>query len=300
MSSATLSNKQLAYRVSVVSIIINILLVAAKMGAGIMAHSHALLSDAVHSLSDVIGTIFVIIGVRMSNKQADSTHPYGHEKMECLASIILAGILAATGLGIGNNAFKLIRQTLTGEALVIPTALALYAAIISIVVKEWMYWYTLRAAQKINSSSLKAEAWHHRSDALSSIGSLIGVGGAMLGFPICDPLVSIIICLLILKVAYDILSDAVNKLVDHSLSQEQNEKIRQVILSVPGVVTIDELRSRMFGAKFYIDVEISVCKDLTLEESHTISENVHERIEESFPDAKHCMVHVNPGLCPAE
>ncbi len=290
-------NERIAYRVSIVSIIVNILLVAAKLFAGIFAHSNALISDAVHSLSDVIGTLFVIVGVKMSNKKADSTHPYGHEKMECLASIVLALILVITGLKIGSDALILIIHTLQGSALVIPSALALYAALLSIVVKEWMYWYTLNAAKKINSSALKAEAWHHRSDALSSIGSLIGIGGAMLGFPICDPLVSILICLVIVKVAYDILSDAINKLVDRSLSAEQNEEIRQLILAIPGVTGVDMLKSRMFGAKFYIDVEISVCKDLSLEESHLISENVHQRIEAHFPDANHCMVHVNPGLC---
>lgn len=290
-------NEQLAYRVSIVSIIINILLVCAKLFAGIVAHSTALVSDAVHSLSDVVGTIFVIVGVKMSNKKADSTHPYGHEKMECLASIVLAIILIITGLKIGIDALTLIVHTVQGTALVVPTALALFAALLSIVVKEWMYWYTLSAAKKINSSALKAEAWHHRSDALSSVGSLVGIGGAMLGFPICDPLVSILICLVILKVAYDILSDAINKLVDRSLSAETNEEIRQLILDVPGVTGVDMLKSRMFGAKFYIDVEISVCKDLSLEESHRISEDVHHRIEEHFADAKHCMVHVNPGLC---
>lgn len=292
--------ERIAYRVSFVSIIINILLVAVKLFAGLVAHSTAIISDAVHSLSDIVGTIFVVIGVKMSNKKADHSHPYGHEKMECLTSIVLAGILAVTGLKIGSDALRLIIHSFQGSTLIVPTSLALYAAILSIVVKEWMYWYTLAAAKKINSSALKAEAWHHRSDALSSVGSLLGVGGAMLGFPICDPLVSIIICCLILKVAYDILSDAINKLVDRSLSDETNEEIRQLILMVPGVTGIDMLKSRMFGAKFYIDVEISVCKDLSLEESHQISEMVHQRIEAHFTDAKHCMVHVNPGLCPPE
>lgn len=294
----TLTDKErLAYQVSVVSIIINILLVSIKLFSGIVAHSHAMISDAIHSLSDVIGTIFVIIGVRLSNKQADTSHPYGHEKLECLASITLAVILAVTGLKIGYNALLLMINYFRGEPLGSPTALALYAAILSIVVKEWLYWYTLKAAEKINSPALKAEAWHHRSDSLSSIGALAGIGFAMLGLPIFDPLVSLIICGLILKVAYDILSDAIDKLVDHSLSEAENDAIRQMILAIPGVTGVDTLRSRLFGAKFYIDVEISVCRDLTLEEAHQISEMVHQTIEERYPNAKHCMVHVNPGLC---
>lgn len=298
MSKTNLTTvEQVAYRVSFVSILINSLLVIIKLASGFMAHSSAMVSDAVHSFSDIIGTIFVIIGVRISNKKADPTHPYGHEKLECLASITLAIILATTGLKIGSDALNLIISVYHGAVLTAPSTLALYAAILSIIVKEGLYWYTIKAAQKINSPSLKAEAWHHRSDALSSIGTLAGVGFAILGWPICDPLVSLLICLLIIKVAYDILSDAIDKLVDHSLDTKDDDEIRRLILAVPGVTGIDAFRSRMFGAKFYIDVEISVCRDLTLEEAHQISESVHQTIENHFPDAKHCMVHVNPGTC---
>ena len=158
----------------------------------------------------------------MSSKKADSSHPYGHERIECIFSIILAVILLVTGMSLGVSAIKTITN---GSEIVIPGKLALIAAIISIAVKEWMYHYTKRAAKKINSSSMMADAWHHRSDAFSSIGSLIGVGGAIIGFPVCEPIASIVICLFIAKAAYDIFVDAVDRLIDSSCSEEEIEKI---------------------------------------------------------------------------
>ena len=217
--------------------------------------------------------------------------------MECLAAIILAAMLAITGLKIGIDAFKLITASRSGIAIATPGALALMAALISIVVKEWMYWYTMAAAKKIDSGALKADAWHHRTDALSSIGSFIGIGGAMLGFPICDPLASLLICALIIKVSIEILMDAINKLTDHSVNDELIEEFRGIILKQPGVLGIDLIRTRMFGSKYYIDVEISACKNLSLEDAHDISEDVHDALEQRYPSIKHCMVHVNPGEC---
>lgn len=280
-----------ANRVSVITIVWNVLLSAIKLIVGIAAHSQALISDAVHSASDVVSTVAVIFGINLASKKSDDSHPYGHERIECIFSIVLAMILFVTGIGIGVTAVKTV---ITGGEIIIPGKIALAAAFISIVVKEWMYHYTRRAAIKVNSSAMMADAWHHRSDALSSIGSLIGIGGALLGYPVCDPIASVIICLFILKAAYDVFMDAVNRLVDHSCSDEEIEKMKSIIFSVDGVKAIDDLRTRRFGSKTYVDVEIAADKTLDLLSAHKIAENVHDKIETDFGDVKHCMVHVNP------
>ena len=166
---------------------------------------------------------------------------------------------------------------------------------VSIVVKEWMYWYTRSAAKKIHSDALMADAWHHRSDSLSSIGALVGIAFAMGGFPIMDSVASVVICLFIVKAAVDIFRDAVNKMVDRSCDQETLEKMSQLILAQPGVEGLDLLQTRLFGAKIYVDAEIAVQADLPLRQAHAIAAAVHDAMEEAFPMVKHCMVHVNPA-----
>ena len=187
-------DKKLANKVSIITIILNLALSLFKFIIGFVGHSQALVSDAVHSASDVVSTIAVMFGVNMSSKKSDSSHPYGHERIESIISIILAMMLFITGLGIGITAVETI---ISGAEIAIPGKITLVAAIVSIAVKEWMYHFTKRTAIKIDSSSLLADAWHHRSDALSSIGSLIGIGGALLGFKICEPIASIVICIFI-------------------------------------------------------------------------------------------------------
>ena len=239
-SMDTFYEKKIAMRVSVVSIIINIILSLFKLFAGIFAKSNAMISDAIHSASDVFSTFIVIIGVNIANKQSDKEHQYGHERLECVAAIILAIILAATGIGIGINGMEKILGGSYWE-LEVPGRIALIAAIISIVIKEWMYWYTRSAAKKINSGALMADAWHHRSDSLSSIGALIGILGARLGYPILDPVASVVICIFIIKAAYDIFKDAIDKLVDKSCDEETVEKIKKVIMNQEGVLGRDLL-----------------------------------------------------------
>lgn len=292
-SMDTFYEKKIAMRVSVVSIIVNAILSLFKLFAGIFAKSNAMISDAIHSASDVFSTFIVIIGVNIANKQSDEDHQYGHERLECVAAIILAVILAATGIGIGINGLEKILGGSYWE-LEVPGMIALIAAIISIVVKEWMYWYTRSAAKKINSGALMADAWHHRSDSLSSIGALIGILGARLGYPIFDPVASVVICIFIIKAAYDIFKDAIDKLVDKSCDEETVEKIKKVIMNQEGVLGIDLLRTRLFGSKIYVDVEISADGNRPLKETHAIAEKVHDAIEEEFKTVKHCMVHVNP------
>ncbi|MBO7385060.1 MAG: cation transporter [Clostridia bacterium] len=283
-----------ATRVSTVSIIINILLAAFKFIAGAVGRSGAMISDAVHSSSDVLGSLIVIVGVKMSGKKSDKDHPYGHERMESVASLILAGILAAAGISIGREA---IASVISGEYLTAsaPGALALAAAAVSIAVKEAMFWYTWINAKRIRSGALKAEAWHHRSDALSSVGALIGIGGALLGVRVMEPVASVVICLFILKVALDIFREAVDNMVDHACDAETENAIRACAAGQQGVEGVDVIRTREFGRKIYVDIEVSADGSLSLKEGHDIAQRVHDRIEADFPEVKHIMVHVNPA-----
>ena len=282
-----------AMKVSIVSVIWNLLLSVGKLFAGIFANSGAMISDAVHSASDVFSTIIVMIGVKISGKDSDNDHPYGHERLECVAAIILATVLAATGIGIGYGA---VVKIMAGDYNVeMPGILALVAAVVSIVVKELMFWYTRYYAKQIDSSALMADAWHHRSDSLSSIGALIGIIGARLGFGIMEPLASVVICIFIEKAAYDIFMDAVNKMVDKSCDDETMEKIKACAMNIPGVENIDLLRTRVFGNKIYVDMEIAADGNKTLDETHAVAERVHNAIEQEFPKVKHIMVHVNPA-----
>ena len=252
-----------------------------------------MISDAVHSASDVVSSFIVIIGVRLSGKAPDKDHPYGHERFECVAAIILAMLLAIVGAEIGLAAIKSIREG--SDSLTVPGTLALIAAVVSIIVKEAMFWYTRAAAIRIRSTALKADAWHHRSDALSSVGALIGIGGAMLGYPILEPIASIVICLFIFKVAVDVFKGAIDQMVDHRCDDETEEQLRSCIQRQEGVQGVDLLQTRMFGSRIYVDIEIRVDGSLRLIEAHEIAEQVHDAIEEAFPSVKHVMVHVNPA-----
>lgn len=287
------TNEQIALSVSTHTVIGNIFLSIFKLIAGMAGHSAAMLSDAVHSLSDVLSTGIVMIGVHMANKKADKEHPYGHERFECVAAIILAVMLCATGAGIGYGG---IRTIVRGhyEALAIPSLLALIASVISILLKEGMYWYTRAAAKKINSTALMADAWHHRSDALSSIGSFAGILGSRLGFPVLDSVACLVICVFIVKAAYDVFMEAIGKMTDHACDDETVTAIQTVILDLDHVCGIDLLKTRLFGDRIYVDVEISMDAAATLQDSHQVAHTVHDAIERAFPHVKHCMVHVNP------
>ena len=283
---------RIAMRVSRVTIVINFLLSVLKLLAGVLARSGAMVSDAVHSASDVFSTVIVIIGVKAAGKDSDREHPYGHERMESVAAVVLAAVLLFTGLLIGWEGVKRLRAP---EDLPVPGILALIAAIVSILVKEGMYRYTISAANQIRSDALRADAWHHRSDALSSIGALIGIGGAQLGYPILDPIASLVICLMIGKAALDIFREAVKKMVDERCDEATESAIRSLALSHAGVDGVDSIRSRQFGNKAYVEMEIAVNGSLTLTEAHAIAEGVHDDIEAAFPQVKHIMIHVNPS-----
>ena len=286
------NNTTLALRTSRNTLFGNVGLSLGKLIVGLLANSGALVSDAVHSFADVISTLIVMFSVKLAGKEADREHPYGHERLECVCGFILSAILTVTALLIGYRAIENIRE---GGSAVIPGAAALIAAVVSIVVKELMYHYTMGTAKKLRSTALKAEAWHHRSDALSSVGSFAGILGARLGLSWADAAASLIICLFILKVAIDIFRESLNGVLDTSCDTVTEGRMRDLILSQPGVLGLDLLNTRMFGNRMYVDVEIRADGSQSLESAHKIAENVHDAIETNFGTVKHCMVHVNPG-----
>ena len=287
-----MDERTIVNRLSRVGILGNVLLAAFKFLAGIFGKSGAMVSDAVHSLSDVFATLIAWIGVRLSKQAEDAEHPYGHERLECVASLLLGLILAGTGIGIGWGGIR--KLFWEQDSIEVPTLLPLIAAVVSIVVKEGMYQYTMHYARKLDSAAFKADAWHHRSDAISSVGSFIGIGMAKLGLPFMDPVASLVICVLILKVAFDISRDAVYKMLDTSCGNAFEQRLRAFIGAQDGVRKIDLLRTRQFGNKIYVDLEIAVRPDISLRDAHGIAERVHSAVEKEFPNVKHVMIHVNP------
>ena len=285
---------QIAMCVSRRSIAANVFLFAIKLAAGIVARSGAMVSDAIHSASDIVSTIIVIIGVKVSEKDSDREHPYGHERMECVAAIILAALLMGTGLLVGWGGILEIISS-HRESMQVPGREALFAALLSIAVKEGMFWYTRHYARMLESEALMADAWHHRSDALSSVGAFVGIGFARLGYPVLDPLSSVVICVFIAKAAIEIFLDAVDKMVDHSCDEETERAIRDCVMRHEGVERIDLLRTREFGSRIYIELEISVQGQLPLVKAHAIAEQVHNDVEQAFSKVKHIMIHVNPA-----
>lgn len=278
-------------KVSISTIIINSILSILKITVGTIGFSSAIVADGVHSFTDVFTTIIAYVGVKMSSKKADEDHQYGHEKLESVMSKLLANILILTALYIG---YKGILNLFSNKEIITPSKLNLVVAIISIIVKENMYHYTLKASTKIKSSALKADAWHHRSDAMSSVGSLIGVGGAILGYSFFDPLASIVIAIIILKIAIEIYIKSVNEVIDKAASDETIIKIKEIVSSIDGVIQIDLLLTRQHANLVYVDLEIGVKGDLLLWDAHAISEEVHDKLEDNISEIKHCMVHVNP------
>jgi cation diffusion facilitator family transporter len=269
----------------------NVLLTIFKFIAGLLGNSAAMLSDAAHSLSDIIATIVVWIGVRLGRKQADREHPYGHERIESLTAAAEAAflfVIAALILKTGIESLIHYEQILT------PKPIALAAAIVSILVKEFLYHYTHRVAKRINSVALEASAWHHRSDALSSIGSFVGIGGAMLGLRVLDPIAALLIGCIIGKVAYDIGKEALLQLLDTAADKDTVDRITDIVSGESGVERIDDLKTRRHGAKLYVDLEIASDEKISMTAAHAIAQNVHDKLEVALPEIKHCFVHVNP------
>lgn len=276
--------------VSIITVLGNIILSFLKVALGIYGKSQALVSDGIHSILDVVTTIIAFLGIKASQKESDDCHPYGHEKIEAIIGKIMATILFITALFIGYRGLtSIIKKDFS-----LPNTLTIYIAIISIIVKEWMFRLTIKVAEEVNSSSLKADAWHHRSDSYSSMATLVGILGARMGLLFLDPLVSIFICLLISKIAIDIYIQSVKELIDTCADSQIQDKIKFLILEIEGVKEIDKIQTRLHGSKVYADIEISVDKYITVYEGHEIAHNVHDNVENNIEKIKHCNVHVNP------
>jgi cation diffusion facilitator family transporter len=277
-------------RVTLVSLTANILLSALKIVFALIGGSTALLADGIHSLSDVGTTIVAFAGIRLSYKRSDASHPYGHEKIEPAMTKVVAVILFITAAFIVYRGYG----GLSAEDVRTPGKIALWGACISIIVKELLFQYTLRGARKIESGALRADAWHNRTDSLSSVASFVGILGARWGYAVLDPLMAVGIGFYIMKVAISIYYTSLRGLIDTAADGKTVACIRDTAASVSGVERIDLLKTRLHGNRMFVDIEISVDGEMSLKKSHAISEEVHGLLEERFPRIKHCMVHVNP------
>lgn len=281
-------------KVAIVTIVVNLVLAVGKFLAGIFGHSTAMISDAVHSSSDVLSTLIVLVGARIAVKNEDKDHNYGHDKFESIASILLAMLLFATALALGWTGIKSIADAAKGGEFVKPTLAALIAAIVSIVVKEGMYWYTIYYAKKLDSQALKADAWHHRSDAFSSVAGFVGILGAMLDVYVLEGIATVLIALLIIKVSYDIVKIVLRQLTDHAAPEELVGKIYKTINDDEDVKNVDLLKTRISGSIIYVEAEIAVDRELSIVEAHDIAQRVHDKIETTFEEVRHIVIHVNP------
>lgn len=281
---------KLGQRVIWITIILNVFLSVLKVVIGIISNSNAMLADGIHSISDVGSSLGIIVGLFIAKKPEDLEHQYGHEKAETIATFLLSVLLIAVGLNIGYNSVKLI---FTGNAEV-PGVAAIWAAIISIVVKEIQYRISIRTGKKINSDVLIADAWHHRSDALSSIAALIGIVGARFGYGFLDPLAGLIVSLIVVKVGVEIFIKGTNELMDESLEEEKLIKIVNAVITHRGVKTINDIKARKHGSMAYVDIEIAVDPDITVSQGHDIAEDVEKIVYKKIENIKSVLVHVNP------
>ena len=284
-------------RVTLVGSVVNLLLVGLKAVAGVAGHSAAMVSDAVHSLSDFVTDIVVLIFVRVSARPQDDDHDYGHGKYETIATLFIGLALAAAAVGIVVAAARKLAAWFQGEELPAPGALALWAALISIVVKEILYQYTRIKGRKLDSPALEANAWHHRSDALSSVGAAIGIGGAILlgqRWTVLDPLASIAVGAMLVKVAWDLLGPSVGELTDSSLPADTEEEMLRIIRSVEGVEDPHNLRTRRVGNRIAAEVHIRLDGGQTLAEAHEKASEVERRFKERFGAQSHLIVHMEP------
>lgn len=275
---------------------LNAFLLVMKIIAGILGKSTAIISDAVNSGGDVGTAFFVMIAGKYSRKDVDSDHQYGHEKYESMVSVFLGVALILSAIEIAKIAIKTIYEYVRFDVPIEkPTYIALIAAVLTIVIKELMYRFTIRNAKKANAPSLKAMAWDHRGDQLSALGVVIGVGGSMLGIVILEPIASLVICTFILILAFRIIKTGVSQVVDQAADNGTVEQIKKIINQQEGILCLDDLKTRIFGAKLYVDIEISLDPNMTLVQSHSIAEKLHDDIEKQVENVKHCMVHVNPA-----
>lgn len=280
-------------KVTTKSIFWNIILTIIKVSGGLIGNSNAMVADGLHSASDIISSLGVLIGNKISKTPDDKEHNYGHEKAETLVSFLLSLLLIYVAIKIGFSAFSSLFNL---DSIEIPTFLPLILSIVSIVIKEYQYQITIKVAKKINSPSLKADAWHHRSDALSSIAAFIGIGGSLLGFKVLDPIASVIVAAFVAKVGFDILKVSTNELMDESLGQDEENQIRSIASNTQGVINLGSLKTRKHGSKAYVDLTICVNKDISVFQGHEIATNLEDSIKEKIYIIKGITIHVEPCL----
>lgn len=293
----TISREKEIRKVTLVGSVINLLLLAFKFVAGIIGHSAAMIADAVHSLSDFITDIIVLVFVHISGKPEDESHAYGHGKFETMATLIIGVILLAVGVGIFVNGASSIIDNFKGNIPSSPSKVALIAAVISIVLKELLYRYTVRVGQKLNSQAVVANAWHHRSDAYSSLGTLLGIGGAIFlgeGWQVLDPLAAVIVSLFIVRVAFQLVKPCVDDLLERSLPADTEQRIKDIILSFPEIGSPHHLRTRRIGNNIAIEVHIRMDGNFSLNEAHRLTTNVENRLKEEFGEGTHIGIHMEP------
>ena len=297
MESEKSSREKGIYKVTIVGSIVNFLLLVFKFFAGIAGHSAAMLADAVHSLSDFITDIVVIVFVRIAGKPEDKWHDYGHSKYETLATAIIGLLLLCVGFGIFWNGASSIYTFLQGGQLESPGVVALVAALVSIVSKEILYQYTVIQGKKLNSQAVVANAWHHRSDALSSIGTAIGIGGAILlgdHWRVLDPIAAVVVSFFIMKVSVQLLIPCVDELLEKSLPDDVEKEIEQTVLSFPGVSQPHHLRTRRIGSYYAIEIHVRMDGKITLEEAHGTATAIENKLKEMFGKGTHVGIHVEP------
>lgn len=297
LDKAGIARERGIYRVTIVGSVVNFLLLVFKFFAGIMGHSAAMLADAVHSLSDFVTDIIVLVFVRISSKPQDEGRDYGHGKYETLATAIIGIFLLFVGFGIFWNGASSVYLFLQGGSLPEPGMLALAAALVSIVSKEILYQYTVFKGKKLNSQAVVANAWHHRSDALSSIGTAVGIGGAILlgsHWRVLDPAAAVIVSFFIMKVAVGLLIPCVDELLEKSLPADVEEEIQEIILSFPDVSSPHHLRTRRIGNHYAIEVHVRMDGKITLEEAHRTATAIEDKLKEKFGEGTHIGIHVEP------
>lgn len=297
MTVDTSTREKEIYRVTLVGFVVNLILSAAKLAAGILGRSGAMVADAIHSFSDMATDIVVIVFARISSKPKDDGHDYGHGKYETLATIIISLALAAVGIGILSSSIGSIRTILEGGTLPRPGAVALVAAVVSIVAKEILYRYTVRVGRRIDSPSVIANAWHHRSDALSSIGTAVGIGGAIwLGesWRVLDPMAAVAVSFFIVKVSVQLLKPCIDELTEKSLPDEVEEQIGRIVEAIPGVSALHNLRTRRIGNHYAIEMHVRMDGHLTLYEAHAKASDIERQIKEQFGKDTHVGIHVEP------
>jgi cation diffusion facilitator family transporter len=289
-------NKEI-YKVTLVGGVVNVILLLFKFVAGIVGHSAAMVADAVHSLSDFVTDVVVLVFVHISGKPQDKSHEYGHGKYETLAMTLIGAVLLTVAIGILYSGATKIAAWVNGEQLEAPGLLALWAALLSIILKEAVYHYSMMKARQLKSQAVEANAWHHRSDALSSIGTAVGIGGAIfLGqrWTVLDPLASVVVGAFIVKVAVDLLRNGIGDLMEHSLPDAVEEEILQLVASLPGLVQPHDLRTRRIGNHYAIELHILMDGDISLRQAHDKASEVEDLLRDHYGAETHVAVHVEP------